>query len=116
MCAITSLKKRKDFLVVRNKGGYSSSPSFVIQFYKNDQHQEVRVGYTVTKRIGNAVARNLCKRRLRSVLHNYFKEKGVQLTGIDLVLIAKKNILTENFLLIQKELDKCLPFVFQKCL
>lgn len=116
MCNIKSIKKRKDFLIVRNKGGYSSCPSFIIQFYKNEQHQDIRIGYTATKKIGNAVVRNFCKRRMRAILHNYFKENNSQFSGIDFVLIAKKNILTENFEFLQKEFTKCIPFIIKKCI
>jgi len=60
------LKKRSEFLFVR-EGRYQACGGVVIQARTNPDHNLIRVGFTATKKIGNAVIRNRAKRRLRSV-------------------------------------------------
>ena len=60
-----TLKKRSDFLAARN-GAKRHTPGFVLQArFRDDGTEDVRVGFTCSKRVGNAVARNRAKRRLR---------------------------------------------------
>jgi len=51
------LKKRAEFLYVR-AGAYRAQGGIVIQMRSNPDHQAIRVGFTATKKIGNAVIRN----------------------------------------------------------
>lgn len=54
----------------------------------NDQGV-VRVGYTVTKKIGNAVTRNRIKRRFRAAFRLAALDAAEPITGRDYVLIAR---------------------------
>lgn len=47
----------------------------------------MRVGFTVTKKVGNAVARNRIRRRLKEVTRLVLQERPV--TGFDFVLIGR---------------------------
>jgi len=68
-----------------------------------------RVGYTVTKKVGNAVIRNRIRRRLREVVSKTFPQKS--LANHDYVIIGKYGALTRDFTSILKDLEQALDHV-----
>jgi ribonuclease P protein component len=63
--AIARLKKRPDFLAAA-KALHCARGAVVAQVrHRADDSDHIRIGFTATRRIGNAVARNRAKRRLR---------------------------------------------------
>ena len=80
------LKKRSEFLFVR-EGRYQARGGVVIQARENPDHKLIRVGFTATRKIGNAVIRNRAKRRLRSVCLEVLPKLGQR--GTDYVFIAR---------------------------
>lgn len=65
-----------------------------------------RFGVTVTKRIGNAVARNRMKRRLRALAREVLPAQGI--AGADHVLIGRENGIERDFGLLRQELEAAL--------
>ena len=59
------LRKRPDFLLAAKAPALSRGAVFIQMRQRPDEDATVRVGFTATKKIGNAVARNRAKRRLR---------------------------------------------------
>jgi ribonuclease P protein component len=59
------LRQRADFLAVAN-GPRMNSAAFVVQSRARDDAGPVRVGFTVTKKVGTATERNRVRRRRRS--------------------------------------------------
>jgi len=68
------LKKRAEFLYVR-EGRYRAQGALVIQMRANPSHTHIRIGYTATKKIGNAVTRNRAKQRLKKRLERHERTK-----------------------------------------
>ena len=69
--------------------------------------QEMRVGFTCSKKVGNAVARNRAKRRLREIARLVLPKFGQ--VGHDYVLIGRANVTaTTKFTALQEELLVCL--------
>lgn len=60
------LRKRADFLAA-SRARRQGMPGFLLQARRRDDDGPARVGFTCSKKIGNAVARNRAKRRLREV-------------------------------------------------
>lgn len=94
------LRKRADFLALRT-GQKRRGPFFLLEWKSRDLPEDVkattrpRVGFTVTRKNGNAVKRNRIKRRLREALR-------VSLTrdipaGTDYVIIARPDALAASF-------------------
>lgn len=90
------MKRRADFLACRN-GARVSREAFGIQLRKRkpdetlgpgEKPRQIRVGFTVTKKIGNAVIRNRIKRRLRAASAQIVMPGS--LTGHDLVFMANE--------------------------
>lgn len=81
------LKRRAEFLRVAGKGRKTPAPGLVLQALKRDDDGPARLGFTVTKKVGNAVVRNRTKRRLRAAAHEVLKATPV--AGVDLVLIGR---------------------------
>ena len=88
------LTRRAEFLYVR-EGAYRAIGGIVIQARPNPDHQHIRVGFTATKKIGNAVVRNRAKRRLREAARAMLPCLGT--AGFDYVFIARKNTAKQDF-------------------
>ena len=95
---IDRLKKRGDFLAaarhLRKVAGavtLEMAPTPVAIRHP----QTLRLGFTASKKIGNAVARNLAKRRLRAAAYALLPLSGRD--GHDYVLVARAGILVRDF-------------------
>jgi ribonuclease P protein component len=83
------LKTRGDFLRVAAGRGRAVRPGMVVQAAPRPGETDaaLRVGFTASKRVGNAVARNRAKRRLRAAAAAVLPRCGK--AGTDYVLIAR---------------------------
>ncbi|WP_420822315.1 ribonuclease P protein component [Sphingomonas aracearum] len=103
---MVTLTKRKDYLAA-NAGRRAPMPGFVLLMRpRADGDPTVRIGYTVTKKIGNAVIRNRFKRRLRALAAELLPTAGVH--GADHVLIARAGGIERDFSALRDELAKAL--------
>ena len=82
-------------------------PGFVLLVHaRKDGDPAIRVGFTVTKKIGNAVVRNRMKRRLRALARELLPTRGV--AGADHVLIGRSGGIERDYSSLQAELAKAL--------
>ena len=88
------LKKRRDFLRAASRGKRAARPGLVLQALATEPGA-VRVGFTVTKQVGNAVVRNRARRRLKEAARLTLPGLGV--SGWDLVLIGRDATGTRPF-------------------
>ena len=100
---INKIKSRKDFIRIQRNGKKVVSACLIIQHLKSiDDENATRFGFTASKKVGRAVLRNKAKRRMRSLvneLKNIFKQHGH-----DYVLIARKQVVNEDYNKIKDEL------------
>lgn len=86
---LTVLARRADFLAAA-RARRRATPGFTLQARRRDAAegvQGVRVGFTCSKKVGNAVARNRAKRRLRAAARAVLAQTGR--AGWDYVLVGK---------------------------
>ena len=97
------LKKRADFLRAA-RVTRTTTPGFILQARKRpDANGPVRVGFTCSKKVGNAVARNRAKRRLREIARLVLPTVGQP--GTDYVLIGRARVTaTRPFALLLEDL------------
>lgn len=82
-------------------------PGFVLLVHRRDDGDSaVRLGITVTKKIGGAVVRNRMKRRFRELARALLAERGV--AGADHVLIGRAGGVERDYGLLGEELAKAL--------
>jgi len=94
MSGIPSIPSRAGFLHARNRGIKAISRGVVIQAAPNDK-PHWRVGFTATKKIGNAVTRNRARRRLRAAVRECLQP--IAHSGTDYVLIARHDTATRRW-------------------
>lgn len=114
--AFTHLKKRSDFLAASKRGHSFARKSFVMQFFVHTQEEKkdqgLRFGFTASKKVGNAVRRNRCKRRLRSLVELSLlalSEKFSRPT--DIVFIARHRTFDLPFSQLEKDLADALTHI-----
>ena len=82
-------------------------PGFVLLVHpRDDGDPAIRVGYTVTKKIGGAVVRNRMKRRFRALARAILPELGV--SGADYVLIGRAGGIERDYATLADELRRAL--------
>jgi ribonuclease P protein component len=88
------LRQRADFLAVAN-GTRANSAAFVLQGRRRDDDGPIRIGFTVTKKNGNAPERNRIRRRLRELV------KRLDVISMrphhDYVLVGRRAALDRDF-------------------
>ena len=98
-----TIKKRSTFVHIRDKGVFIRSKNISVQKLLNqDLDGKIGVGYTATKKIGNAVKRNKAKRIMRELAKKILI-KGK--TNTYYVLIAKLSILDTKFKTLLEEME-----------
>ena len=108
MPTVGRLKTRPQFLKVAAARRKWVTPGLVLQAARRPQGEtpaasvlpcaeepDVRVGFTVTKKVGNAVLRNRVKRRLRAAAAEIFPAQGRE--GTDYVVIGRVGTATRPF-------------------
>jgi ribonuclease P protein component len=83
---IERLRRRADFLAAARAGSFAT-PGVVVQARNRNDGGSVRVGFTVTKKLGTAVVRNRIKRRLREAARLCLPEAAEP--GHDYVLVGR---------------------------
>jgi ribonuclease P protein component len=87
VCVLETLKNRPDFLRAASAKRQGTGGFMLQARARGNDSTRVRVGYTASKKIGNAVVRNRAKRRLRAVVRAVMP--GAARAGWDYVLVAR---------------------------
>ncbi len=111
---ITLLKKREDFVRVAKSGIKSVQKGLILQAApipsikspSSTSQNSFRIGFTATKKIGNAVIRNRSKRRLREVVSIIMCKNNIE--NFDFVVIARYNTKDLPFTTLLNSLEKAL--------
>jgi ribonuclease P protein component len=101
---LTTVSARRDFLAA-NSAKRAPMPGFVLLIRDRiDGDPTKRVGYTVTKKIGNAVVRNRMKRRFRELARDVILLQGA--SGSDHILIGRAGGIDRDFATLRADLAK----------
>lgn len=95
------ITRRQDF-VAAAKGIAQRTPGFLLQLRQRGDGAPARVGFTCTKKLGNAVTRNRIKRRLREAVRLSLVTKAQP--ACDYVLVGRSAALSRPFHLLQQDL------------
>jgi len=104
------LKVRADFLRVARSGRRWAGPTLVMQAAAHSDGpgrvSRMRVGFTASRKVGNAVVRNRAKRRLRAAAASVLPALGQP--GTDYVLIARAGTADRPFAELVADLEAAL--------
>lgn len=100
-----TIRLRRDYLAA-NKARRVVTPGFILLVNQRADTDAMRVGFTVTKKIGNAVIRNRMKRRLRALAREILPAEGKP--GADHVLIGREAGIERDFASLRAELQQAL--------
>jgi ribonuclease P protein component len=105
---VERLKRRSDFRAAA-EGMRASGGAFVLQARQRAGDKAIRVGFTVSRQVGNAVERNRVRRRLREIVRlSAAGGAGCLHPGHDYVLIGRRAALAAPFDQMVQELDQAL--------
>lgn len=100
------IKKRSDFLAA-NRGKRYATPGFVLLVRdRRDDSPAIRLGITITKKVGNAVIRNRMRRRFRALAQEILADKGK--AGADHILIGRDSGIERDFDALRADMVKAL--------
>jgi ribonuclease P protein component len=102
---VDRLRQRRDFLAAA-KADKAGVASFLLQGRNRRGEDTVRLGLTVTKKIGNAVVRNRIRRRLRAAAGEILPAHGR--AGYDYVLVARPHALHAPFSDLTRDLERAI--------
>ena len=95
-----ALHTRRDFLRVQNNATRFRRAHMVLLVAQGEEGT-ARVGYTVSRKVGNAVVRNRVRRRLKEIIRTH---PELLSQGIDHVIVAYHSAATADFGTLEEEL------------
>ena len=107
---IERLKQRADFLAAA-RGTKASASAFVLQTHPRQDTGPARFGFTVAKKVGNAVERNRVRRRLREMVR---ASAVAARRGHDYVVIGRRAALALPFPQLLAEFERALRHLHQR--
>ncbi len=99
------LKQRADYLAAA-RGMRAPATAFVLQARRRDDEGPARVGFTVARKVGNAVERNRVRRRLKEMVR-LLPVEPMRL-GFDYVLIGRREALALPFARLRADFETAL--------
>ena len=112
---LTRILKRPEYLRVKRQGISVAELGLVIQaapVANSSSYLQPRVGFTVSKRVGNAVKRNRVRRRLKSIASDVLPKEGFQ--SWDYVFIGRVVTLDRPYDLLLEDTRVALRKIHQK--
>jgi ribonuclease P protein component len=103
--SLQRLTKRAQFLFVR-AGVRAARGAVLVEARQHEGSNVIGVGFTASKKVGNAVARNKARRRLREAARRLLPEFGV--VGADYVLVARQSTPEANWAALLDDLKSAL--------
>jgi len=105
------LKRRPDFLRVAAANRKAAMPGVLLQAAPQPPGtaEPLRLGFTASKKVGNAVVRNRARRRLREAARQVLPVEAR--SGLDLVLVARRDTATRPFAQLLADLSRALARV-----
>ena len=100
MKKINILKENTDFDRIIKKNNSFKTKYYYIYVEKNEEQKIHKFGISVSKKIGNAVTRNLYKRRIKTII-----DKNIYKNNFNCIIILRKSVLESNFQDLEKELN-----------
>lgn len=97
------LRRRPEFLQFNVGASKMHTPHFLL-LWKGRESAGARIGFTVSKKVGNAVVRNSIKRRLRE----FYRQNKPLFPQADMNIVAKKGAEVSDFHQISTELAAAL--------
>jgi ribonuclease P protein component len=91
---------------VASSGKKAAVGGVVLQALARADDGPARIGFTVTKKVGNAVVRNRTRRRLKEAARLLLAERPV--AGVDLVLIGRDSTRARKFISLQSDIRRAL--------
>ena len=101
---VNRLKKRYQFNYVYKSGEHFSSEHLVLYFVSS-KTKSIKVGFAVTKKVGQAVVRNKIRRRLREIIQ---KQLPSLKQNFNIIVVAKESVAEASFEKLSLELIKLL--------
>ena len=111
MSKLKSISARRDYLQARNAGQKALARGLVIQAVKRDA-EIWRIGFTASKKIGNAVCRNRARRRMRALARQHLAP--LARPGVDYVLIARHDTSSCDWQELVTGLTKAIRYLHHK--
>jgi len=87
------LRKRSLFRKVYEEGRFVANKMMAFHFMPNPDHSR-RIGLSAGKKLGGAVVRNRCKRRLRECCRLHQNEMPA---GMDLIIVARRSLVNAKW-------------------
>jgi ribonuclease P protein component len=106
------IRRRKDFLRIQAVGQRTSTAHFVMLVAAREAAACARVGFVVTRKIGNAVQRNRIKRVCRECFRMW---PDLVPDGIDLVIIARSRADELGLAAVRAEWERARPALLKRC-
>lgn len=104
---VDRLKRRSEYLRVAGARRSAAMPGLVLQARPSKtQNATIRIGFTASRKVGNAVIRNRARRRLKAVAREIMPLFAIQ--GHDYVLIARSGTATRPYDALIRDLKKAL--------
>ena len=99
------LTRRREFLKAANAPSWKTR-SVIVQARHRDDEAPARTGFTVTKKLGNAVARNRIRRRIKEAVRLVCPDQFE--AGTDYVFIGRQMARDRSFNLLMEDIDQAL--------